>query len=380
MAPQREWFEKDYYKILGVPDTATQKELTKAYRKLARELHPDANPGNAAAEDRFKQVSAAYDVVGDEAKRKEYDEVRRLGPMGQMFPGGTGGGGGTSGFTNFNVGTEGFGDLLGGLFGRARRGGTAGGPNRGVGPQRGEDLEATLTLSFVDAAAGLTTTLQLTSDAVCSTCNGGGAAPGTTPHVCAVCGGRGVTDENQGFFSFSSPCTACQGRGVTIDTPCPSCRGTGIERRPREVKVRIPAGVSDAQRIRLKGRGGPGRNGGPPGDLFVEVRVSPHHLFGRDGDNLVVRLPVTYPEAVLGADIEVPVLDGTTVRIRLKPGTQPGARHRVKGRGITTTNGAGDLIVIVDVVVPATASDAERKAVEELARVTTARPRANLEV
>ena len=376
MAPQREWFEKDYYKLLGVADTATQKEITKAYRKLARELHPDANPGNAAAEDRFKEVSAAYDVVGDEAKRKEYDEVRRLGPMGGMFPGGGAPGGG--GY-NFNVGTEGFGDLLGGLFGRARRGG-AGGANRGVGPLRGEDLEATLTLSFVDAAGGLTTTLQLTSDAVCSTCNGGGAAPGTTSHVCAVCGGRGVTDENQGFFAFSSPCTACQGRGVTIDNPCPSCRGTGIERRPREVKVRLPAGVADGQRIRLKGRGGPGRNGGPPGDLFVEVKVTPHHLFGRDGDNLVIRVPVTYPEAVLGADIEVPVLDGTTVRIRLKPGTQPGARRRVKGRGIATVSGEGDLIVIVDVVVPASSSEAERTAVEELARVTTSRPRAHLEV
>jgi molecular chaperone DnaJ len=379
MAPQREWFEKDYYKILGVADSASQKEITKAYRKLARELHPDANPGNARAEERFKEVSAAYDVIGDEAKRKEYDEVRKLGPMGGMFGGG-GPGAGPGGYS-FNVGTEGLGDLLGGLFGRARRGGGGAGPaGRGVGPLRGEDLEATLTLSFLDAANGLTTTLQLTSDAVCSTCNGAGAAPGTSPHVCTVCGGRGVTDENQGFFSFSSPCTACQGRGVAIDTPCPTCRGTGVERRPREVKVRLPAGVSDGQRIRLKGRGGPGRNGGPPGDLLVDVKVMPHKLFGRDGDNLVVHVPVTYAEAVLGADIEVPVLDGSKVRIRIKPGTQPGARHRVKGRGISTPKGAGDLIVIVDIAVPAHPSEAERKAVEELARVSTAAPRARMEV
>ena len=377
MAPQREWYDKDYYKTLGVSDKADAKEITKAYRKLARELHPDANPGNAKAEEKFKDVSSAYDVLGDDAKRKEYDEVRRLGPMGNPFGGGgvQGGGGGH----NFNVGTDGMGDLLGGLFNRQRRaGGTAGG--RGVGPQRGEDLTASLSLEFVDAAHGLTTTLHLTSDASCSTCSGSGAAPGSQPRLCTVCNGRGVTDDNQGFFSFSSPCVVCQGKGVVIDTPCPTCRGKGIERRAREVAVRIPAGVADGSTIRLKGRGGPGRNGGPTGDLLVECHVKPHALFSRDGVNLVLRVPITYPEAVAGADIDVPTLEGTTVKLRLRSGTQPGSKHRVKGKGISTTKATGDLIVTVDILVPTNPSAEELVAVEALRVVTTPTPRAHMEV
>ena len=383
MAPQREWYDKDYYEILGVTDSAAPKDITKAYRKLARQLHPDANPNNAAAEDKFKQVAAAYDVLGDEAKRKEYDEVRKLGPMGGMFGAGQGGpGGGAGGFGgpggySFNVGTDGLGDLLGGLFGnRGRRGPGAGG--RGAGPQRGQDLTATLTLDFVDAANGITTALYLTSDAVCSTCNGNGAAPGSSPRVCGVCGGRGVVDDNQGFFSLSTPCTACAGKGVVIDSPCPTCHGSGSERRPRDVKVRIPAGVADGQTIRLKGRGGPGRNGGPSGDLLVECHVNPHRMFGRDGDNLTVRVPVTFTEAALGADIEVPTLDGGRVTLRLKPGTQPGTKHRVKGRGVATSRRTGDLIVTVDVAVPTTLSPEQRTAVEDLARSTTTSPRDHL--
>jgi molecular chaperone DnaJ len=219
MAAQREWFDKDYYKVLGVPENASQKEITKAYRKLAREHHPDANAGDRAAEERFKEVSAAYDVLGDDAKRKEYDELRRLGPIGGF---GAGPGPGPGG-VRYDVGGEGFGDLLNNLFGGAgRRRGAS-----GVGPQRGADLEAELTLDFEDAVHGITTTLYLTSDAVCSTCEGSGARPGTTPHTCRVCNGRGVVDDNQGFFSFSSPCTACQGRGVTIDDPCPRVAARG---------------------------------------------------------------------------------------------------------------------------------------------------------
>jgi molecular chaperone DnaJ len=379
MAPQREWFEKDYYKLLGVPETAAPKEITKAYRKLARELHPDANPGDAAAEERFKEVSAAYDVLGDEVKRKEYDEVRRLGPMAAGFGGPGGPGGPGAGGFNFTMGTDGLGDLLGGLFGRGRRGAT-GASGRGVGPQRGDDLEATLTLSFLDAARGIETVLQLTSDAVCTTCTGSGAAPGTSPRVCGVCGGRGVTDDNQGLFSFSTPCTACQGKGARIDSPCPGCRGTGVERRPREVKVRIPAGVDDAQRIRLKGRGGPGRNGGPAGDLFVECRVLPHPVFSREGLDVKIRVPITFAEAALGAEVKVPTLDGSVVTLRLKAGTQPGARQRVRGRGIATTSSTGDLLVSFDIHVPTSMTDAERTAVEALAKVASPAPRSRLEV
>ena len=368
MAAQREWFEKDYYKILGVADDASAKDITKAYRKLARDSHPDTHPGDDAAEERFKEVSSGYDVLGDESKRKEYDEVRRLGPGAAGF----GPAGGHGGF-NFNVSGDGLGDILGQMFGRA--GGRRGG---GVGPQRGADVEALLTLSFLDAARGLTTSLHLTADAPCSTCNGTGAKPGTQPKVCSQCGGRGVVDDNQGFFAFSSPCRSCGGVGTVIDQPCNSCRGGGAERRPRDVQARIPAGVADGQKIRLRGRGSPGRHGGPAGDLIVECKVTPHALFGRDGDNLTVRLPVTFAEAALGGEIDVPTLDGPRVTLRLRPGTTSGSRHRVKGKGIATAKHHGDLIVTVDVHVPAQLTPEQRAAVEAFAAATTVSPRKNL--
>jgi molecular chaperone DnaJ len=369
MAVQRDWYEKDFYRALGVAESASSKDITKAYRKLARELHPDANPGNAKAEERFKEVSAAYDVIGDEAKRKEYDEVRRLGP---------GGGAGPGGFT-FNAGEAGLGDLFGGLFGNgARRSRSTTGS--GVGPQRGGDIEATLTLSFDDAARGIETSLHLTAGAQCTTCSGSGAKPGTSPRMCAACSGRGVVDDPQGFFSFSSPCRSCQGSGTTIEYPCGSCRGSGIEQRPREVKVRIPAGVADGQRIRIKGRGTPGRNGGPAGDLYVTCQVHPHRLFGRDGNNLTLRVPITFAEAALGAVIQVPTLDGASVGLRLKPGTQSGSRHRIAGRGIVTPTREADLIVTVEVQVPSSLSDAEREAITQLAAATATSPRDHLGV
>ena len=375
MDAQREWFDKDYYQVLGVQADATAKEITKAYRKLARQHHPDQNPGDDAAEERFKEISAAYDVLGDEAKRKEYDEVRRLGPMAGGFNGG-----GPGGFS-FNVddmqGGD-IGDLLGQMF-RGQRG-RGGRPNSGVGPRRGADVTAQLNLDFEDAAKGLTTTLHLTSDARCSTCSGSGAKPGTNPIVCGVCGGRGVIDDNQGLFSFSSPCRNCQGSGSVITDPCPTCRGSGVERRPREVKARIPAGVSDGQTIRLAGRGSPGRNGGPAGDLLVEISVAPHDRFGRSGRNLTVTVPVSFPELALGGDIDVPTLEGPMVKLRLRPGTPSGSRHRVKGKGITTTSKregtkSGDLIVTVEVDVPTTLTDAQRAAIQQLAEATTVVPR-----
>jgi molecular chaperone DnaJ len=380
MAPQREWFEKDYYRVLGVSDTASQKDIKSAYRKLSRQYHPDTNEGDKAAEERFKEVSAAYDVIGDPEKRKEYDEVRKLGPMGGMFGGGAPGGGAPGGFRFEDVGD--LGDVLGGLFGRGRRGARgAGTTGRGTGPHRGQDLEAELHLDFEDAVQGLTTTIHLTSEAACSTCHGSGARPGTTPRTCPQCQGRGVLDDNQGFFSFSQPCPNCAGQGFVIDDPCPTCRGTGIEHRPREVKVRLPAGVADGQRIRLKGRGGPGRNGGPPGDLYVTARVGPHHLFGRRGDDLTLAVPVTFPEAALGADVRVPTLDGGSVKLRIPPGTRSGRTLRVKGKGVPGRKGTGDLLVTVEVAVPQKLSDDERKAVEALAAATDGRsPRAHLGV
>jgi len=352
MAPQREWFEKRYYRILGVPDTASAQDIKSACRKLSRQYHADANPGDSAAEERFKEISAAYEVIGDPERRKEYDEVRRLGPAAAGFPGG-----GAGGFSFTDVGD--LGDILGGIFG-----GGAGRRRRGRGPHRGQDLEAELHLTFEEAVSGVTTTVHLTSEAACRTCNGSGARPGTAPRPCARCGGQGVVSENQGLFAFSTPCPACGGQGVTIEDPCPTCRGTGTERRPREVKVRIPAGVDDGQRIRLKGRGGPGRNGGPPGDLYVVVRVRPHPLFGRKGRDLTLTVPITFPEAALGADVVVPTLSGAPVTLRIPPGTRSGRTFRVRGRGVATSKGTGDLLVTVEVAVPTKLSSAERKALE----------------
>ena len=376
MAPQREWFEKDYYATLGVSESATQKDITKAYRKLARESHPDQHPGDTAAEERFKEISAAYDVIGDEAKRKEYDEVRRMGPIGGM--GGAGGPGGGFRFDTSDLGD--LGDLFGGLFNRGGRGRGRGGPSAGTGPRRGDDLATELHLSFEDAVSGVTTAVHLTSEAACSRCDGIGAEPGTTPVVCPTCGGRGVLDENQGFFSFSQPCATCAGRGVVIEQPCTNCRGSGVEHRPREIKVRVPEGVKEGQRIRLKGRGGPGRNGGPPGDLHVTVHVGRHPLFGRKGDDLTITVPVTFAEAALGAEIAVPTLFDGPVTIRVPPGTRSGKVFRVAGKGVTRGSKTGSLLVTIEVAVPAKLSAEERKAIETLASVSDESPRAHLGV
>jgi molecular chaperone DnaJ len=365
MAPQREWFEKDYYRVLGVADTASDKEVAKAYRRLAKQYHPDANPGS---EDRFKEISAAFDVLGDAAKRKEYDEVRRLGPAANPFArpnaGAPGGGGG------FRV--DDLGDLLGNIFGRGGRGGRARGGGGGfgaaggpVGPQRGADLETTLHLSFLEAVNGITTTVNVTSEVACHTCGGSGAAPGTSPVVCSVCGGRGVVNDNQGLFSFSQPCQACGGSGFRIETPCPTCGGAGTEHRPRQVKVRIPAGVEDGQRIRVKARGAAGRGGGPPGDLYVIVRSDTHPVFGRRGKDLTVTVPVSFPEAVLGATITVPTLE-RPVTLKVPAGTRSGRTLRVRGRGVPASTGVGDLLVTVEVDVPTQLDDAQRGAIEAL--------------
>jgi len=359
VAPQREWFEKDYYKVLGVPDASTDKEIGKAYRKLAKQYHPDANPGS---EERFKEISAAYDVLGDAARRKEYDEVRRLGPAGNPFAG-MGNRAESSG--GFRV--DDLGDLLGNIFGRGNRPGRAGGVRTGatIGVQRGQDLETDLHLSFLDAVNGITTTVNVTSEAACHTCGGSGAAPGTAPAVCPVCGGRGVINENQGLFSFSQPCQACGGKGVTVETPCPTCHGLGLEHRARQIKVRIPAGVEEGQRIRIKARGGPGRGGGASGDLYVVVHTERHPVFGRRGKDLTITAPVTFPEAALGTTVKVPTLDGP-VTLKVPAGTRSGRKLRVRGRGVPASSGVGDLLVTVEVTVPDQLSDEQRQSIEAL--------------
>ncbi len=363
MAPQREWFEVDYYKVLGVRPDAPEKEITRAYRRLAKQHHPDANPGH---EDRFKEISAAYDVLGDPERRKEYDEVRRLSAAGPGF--------GQPGGFNFNI--DDLSDLFGGIFrqtGRRRRAGSAG------GPRRGEDAEAELHLAFAEAVEGVVTTVNVTTPVACRTCGGSGSKPGTMPVVCPTCGGSGVVNDNQGLFSLSTTCTECHGRGTKVVDPCPTCFGTGLERRERRVKVRIPAGVEDGKRISVKGRGEPGRDGGPPGDLFVTLHVTPHPLFGRRGGDLTLNVPVTYPEAALGATITVPSL-GRPVTLKIPPGTRTGQVLRVRGRGLQHGSQAGDLLVTVEVVVPAKLTEPERRAIEALAQAAPASPRAHLGV
>ena len=363
MEPEREWFETDYYRILGVTEQASASEITKAYRKLAKKLHPDANPGDDKVEDRFKEVSGAYDVLGDAEKRKAYDEVRRLGPLAGGFGAGRPGPGGGSN-ANFDQAGD-LGGLLGNLFGRRHQGGS----------RRGGDLETDLDLEFVEAVAGTTASVGVTGNATCRTCDGLGAAPPARPKPCPACAGSGVLDENQGMFSFSRPCAACAGRGRVIDDPCQACGGRGVERRRREVRARIPAGVADGQRIKLKGRGTPGQGGGEPGDLYVGVHVKPHPLFGRDGRNLTLTVPVTFAEAALGADVRVPTLAGSTVTIRIPPGTTTGKRLRIRGSEATAS---ADVIVVVEVVVPERLSDEQRAAVEAFAKAPGEDPRAHL--
>ena len=387
MAPQREWFEKDYYSVLGVSSDATEKDITRAYRKLAKQHHPDANPGNKDAEERFKDVAAANDVLSDAKKRTEYDEVRRMVASGAYSggPGGPGGFGGPGGGGfQFDEGVD-LGDLLGGLFG-GRGGGRTQGGGRGrrgarSAPQRGADLESELTIDFLEAIEGITTSVAFTAEAACSECKGSGAKPGTQPHTCPQCGGRGEVAVDQGPFSFNQVCPNCNGRGAVIAEACPRCRGGGTEVRRRDVKVKLPVGVKDGQRIKVAQRGAAGRNGGPAGDLYVVVRVRPHPLFGRKGArDLAIHVPISFAEATLGANVKVPTLV-EPVTLKVKAGTQPGTTQKVKGRGIQGTNGhAGDLFVTFDLAVPHHIDHDQREAVEAVAAAFPDDPRAEMGV
>ncbi|GGN05835.1 chaperone protein DnaJ [Lentzea pudingi] len=369
---QRDWIEKDFYRELGVSSEASADEIKKSYRKLARELHPDANPGDAKAEARFKAVSEAYGVLSDAAKRKQYDEARRLF-AGGGFPGS--GGFGSGGFDVNDLfgraaqgtGGGGLGDLLGGLFNR-RGGAAAGSPTR---PRRGEDVETDVRIDFTEAVKGATVPLRLSSPAACTTCNGSGAKPGTTPHTCATCSGSGLVTRSQGAFAFSEPCRDCRGTGRIIDDPCLECGGDGVSTRTRTLTVRIPSGVADGQRIRLAGQGEPGRNGGPSGDLFVRVHVNPHSVFGRQGNDLTLTAPMTFSELALGTTLTVPTLDGK-VSLKVPAGTASGRVLRARGKGITKRDGtAGDLLITLEVAVPNNLSSEARKALEAYADVTT---------
>jgi molecular chaperone DnaJ len=371
---RREWFEKDYYQVLGVAKNASAAEIKKAYRKLAQQHHPDANPGNADAEDRFKQISAAYDVLGDEEKRKAYDRVREMGSAGFAgFPGGAGAGRpGGARYEQVDFDLE---DLLG-MFGGSGRGRAGRGRAR---PQRGADLETDVTISFDDAMRGTTVPVKVTGPATCHTCKGTGAEPGTTATVCPECGGAGSVVVNQGFFSMERPCPRCGGSGRLIEHACRTCRGSGVERRTRRLQVKVPAGVKDGARIRLAGRGEAGPQGGPAGDLFVRVHVGTHAVFGRRGDDLTVSLPVSFPEAALGANVQVPTLNGP-VTLKVPSGTPSGKTFRVKGKGAPKRGGRGDLLVTVNVDVPGKLSREEKQLLKQLKDARKESPRERLGV
>src|SRR5688500_7302370 len=387
----RDFIEKDYYAALGVPKDADAAAIKKAYRQLARDLHPDKNPGNSDAEARFKEVSEAYDVLSDTKRRGEYDEARRLfgagaggrpGGFPGGFPGGGGGGQpfdlgdlfGAAGGGGAAGGRGGLGDLFGGLFGNAGAGTARGRSQAASGPARGQDVETEATLSFEEAVLGVTVPLRMQSPGTCPTCHGSGARPGTSPHTCPVCQGAGVTSRSQGAFAFSEPCRNCRGTGQVVDDPCPTCTGSGITTQTRTITVRIPAGVEDGQRIRLAGKGAAGRRGGPAGDLFVVVHVAEHELFGRKGEDLTLTVPITFAEASLGAELTVPTLDGS-VTLKVPPGTASGRTLRVRGRGVPGKGRRGDLLVTLDVAVPVRLTPAQRKVIETLSEEMDEDPR-----
>lgn len=363
----KDYMGKDYYKTLGVSKDAKPEEIKKAFRKLARDNHPDQHPGDTAAEKRFKEVSEAYSVLSDAKKRKEYDSQRSMFGGGGGFrfpgggsPGGAGGFGGAGGpsmddlFRNATSGDQNISDLFGGLFGQS----TSSRRTARNASRRGSDIEGEVTIDFDQAVRGTTVSMRTVSDSPCSACRGTGAAPGASPEICPACQGSGTkTTQTSGGFSVGEPCSTCHGRGLHVEHPCQVCHGSGRGQSTKTMQVRIPAGVEDGQRIRLKGKGGAGENGGPAGDLYVLVNVTSHRLFGRKGDNLTLTVPVTYAEAALGGDIEVPTLDGRRVKLRIPAGTANGRTFRVRGRGVGKKTGeSGDLLVTVEVLVPASMS------------------------
>jgi molecular chaperone DnaJ len=359
----------DYYKALGVDKKASADDIKKAYRKLARRYHPDRNPDDKQAEERFKEISQAYDVLGDPEKRKQYDSG--TGPFATGGPGG-----GFGGFGNFDFDASSMGDILSNLFGgggRAQR--------QRPRAERGADLEASVSISFDQAIAGAQVPLSVPMRATCQTCHGTGAKPGTTPAVCPRCEGRGIETQGQGMFSISQPCSRCGGSGTIIEHPCPTCHGSGAVRTLKRLRVNIPAGVRDGSRIRLAGKGEPGRRGGPPGDLYLITHVTASPVFTRKGDNLEVEVPLSIPEALRGAEVQVPTLRGTKT-LRVRPGTTHGTVQRLRGEGPPRLGGGtpprGDIHYRFVIDVPKQLDAEQQKAVEALSQALNGNPRARL--
>ena len=372
----KDYLEKDYYKALGVPKDAKPEAIKKAYRTLARKHHPDANTGDTAAEERFKEISEAYDVLGDPEKRKQYD--RGAGPYGAGAPGPGGFDPGAFGGSVSDILTNLFGNA-GGPGGQGGAGTRAGGRTGRQRAQQGRDLETEIRISFDQAVEGAQVPLAVPTTAPCPTCRGTGAKPGTAPKICPVCNGRGVETEGQGLFSIAQPCSRCGGSGTVIENPCETCSGAGVTRTVKRYRVNIPAGVRDGTRIRLAGKGEPGLRGGEPGDLYVITRVSESQIFKRRGDNLEVEVPLTIPEAISGATVEVPTLHATK-RLRVPGGTRHGTVQRLRGEGPPKLDGKGrgDIHYRFVIEVPSSLSKEQRKAVEELSKVIDGDPRAGL--
>lgn len=365
---------KDYYNVLGVSATASQDEIKKQYRKLAKKYHPDTNSNDPKAAERFKEISEAYQTIGDAEKRKQYDQMRQLGAFGGFGGGARSGGGaraggpmgGTSGINMEDIdigGLGGLGDLFGSMFG----GGAGGGRARPRGPQRGQDVEASLEVPFRTAALGGTVPVQLEVTEECPTCHGTGGAPGAKLQTCPECHGRGTVSFGQGGFAVNRPCPNCLGKGQVPTERCPTCNGAGDLRVRKTVEIKVPAGADTGTRVRLRGQGGKGSSGGPPGDIIITFSVLEDRFFRREGLDLIAHVPINIAQATLGSRVSVKTLDGKKVAIRIPPGTPNGKRFRVRGQGISREGAQGDLIVEADVTVPESLTPEQEKAMKEFA-------------
>ena len=371
---------KDFYAVLGVSASASQDEIKKQYRKLAARYHPDKNPNDAKAADRFKEISEAYQVLGDADRRKQYDQMRQLGAFGGFGSGarpgarpgagapGAGGPGGNFHFEDFDIGgLGGLGDIFSSMFG----GGTTGGTRaRSRGPERGQDVEMQLEVPFRVAALGDKVPVELEVNEECPTCKGSGAAPGAKLQTCPECSGRGTISFGQGGFAVQRPCPMCLGRGQVPTERCPTCGGSGEVRTRKKVLITVPAGTDSGARIRLKGQGGRGQHNGPPGDLVITFQVQPDRFFKREGLDVIAPVPINIAQATLGSRISVKTLDGKRVAIKIPPGTSNGKRFRVRGQGIEKDGAKGDLIVQVDVQVPEKLTEDQEKAMKEFAEAS----------
>ena len=361
--------KRDYYEVLGVSRSASEDEIKKAYRKLAKKYHPDLNPGNAEAEQKFKEVNEAYEVLSDSNKKARYDQFGFAGVDPNYGAGAAGGaGGGFGGFTDFDFGD--LGDIFGSFFG----GGFGGnGRSSRSGPQRGESIRVGVTVSFEEAAFGCEKEVTVDRVDQCPTCKGSGCEPGTTPEVCTQCGGSGQVQQRRqtpmGVFATTTTCPKCGGRGKIIHSPCKDCGGTGQQRKRRTIQVNIPAGIDNGQTISLRGQGSAGRNGGPAGDLLITVTVRPHPLFRREGNDVLCEAPITFTQAVLGGEMEIPTIDGK-VKYDIPEGTQTGTTFRLRGKGIPNLNGRGrgDQYVTVYIETPRNLSREQKEALKKFSQ------------